>query len=57
MVRKKMPDGTGLLASVPQRRASSRGGEETAEETTLDKEYCDAIDKLRGSGRRCGMFA
>jgi hypothetical protein len=24
MVRKKMPDGTGLLANVPQRRTSSR---------------------------------
>ena len=42
MVRKKMPDGTGLLANVPQRRTSSRA----VDDSVLDKEYCDAIDKV-----------
>ena len=41
MVRKKMPDGAGLLAKVPQRR---RG--KGADDAAADKDYCDAIDKV-----------
>jgi hypothetical protein len=46
MVRKKMPDGTGLLANVPQRRTSSRAVDDSVQDATLDQEYCDAIDKV-----------
>ena len=41
MVRKKMPDGSGMLAKVPERRKDD-GGDAAA----ADKEYCDAIDKV-----------
>ena len=39
MVRKKMPDGAGMLANVPQRRSSSRGADEAAA-LEVDKKYC-----------------
>jgi hypothetical protein len=42
MVRRKMPDGSGMLASVPQRRQGGRG----ADADELDAEYCVAIDKV-----------
>ena len=42
MVRRKMPDGAGLLADVPQRRIDDAGGDAAS----ADKEYCEAIDKL-----------
>ena len=45
MVRKKMPDGAGMLANVPQRRSSSRGADEAAA-LVVDKKYCDAIDQV-----------
>ena len=45
MVRKKMPDGAGMLAKVPQRSESSRGADEAAA-LTVDKKYCDAIDQV-----------
>ena len=41
MVTKKMPDGAGLLANVPQRK-KSQGGDEAAD----DAEYCKAMDKV-----------
>ena len=41
MVRAKMPDGSGMLATVPQRR---QGSDVDADEA--DKEYCAAIDKV-----------
>ena len=45
MVRKKMPDGAGMLAKVPQRSESSRGADEAAA-LAVDKKYCDAIDQV-----------
>ena len=42
MVRRKMPDGSGMLASVPQRRQGGRG----ADADEIDAEYCVAIDKV-----------
>lgn len=53
MVRKKMPDGTGLLANVPQRRTSSRAVDDSVQDATLDQEYCDAIDKVSAVFGRC----
>ena len=41
MVRKKMPDGSGMLAKLPERRKDN--GLDAA---AADKEYCDAIDKV-----------
>ena len=41
MVRAKMPDGSGMLATVPQRR-QGRG----VDEAEADEEYCTAIDKV-----------
>ena len=41
MVRKKMPDGAGMIAKVPQRRLGNG-----ADDATADKEYCNAIDKV-----------
>ena len=46
MVRKKMPDGAGMLANVPQRRKSSRAGDDHAHDAMMDKEYCEAIDHV-----------
>ena len=42
MVRKKMPDGAGMIANVPQRRVGNGADNGAA----ADKEYCDAIDKV-----------
>ena len=44
MVKKKMPDGAGLLANVPQRK-KTKGGK-GADEDAADKEYCVAMDKV-----------
>ena len=41
MVRNKMPDGSGMLAKLPERRKDN--GVDAA---AADKEYCDAIDKV-----------
>ena len=41
MVRKKMPDGSGMLAKLPERRK-----DDGLDAAAADKEYCDAIDKV-----------
>ena len=41
MVRKKMPDGSGMLAKLPERRKDN-----CLDAAAADKEYCDAIDKV-----------
>ena len=41
MVRKKMPDGRGMLAKLPERRK-----DDGLDAAAADKEYCDAIDKV-----------
>ena len=39
MVRKKMPDGAGMLANVPERS-------KVLDDATADAEYCKSIDKV-----------
>lgn len=41
MIRKKLPDGTGLLKELPTRAKSTSEDDDAA-----DKEYCAAIDKV-----------
>ena len=42
MIRKKMPDGSGMIAKMPRRRRDQGGGDAAA----ADKEYCNAINKI-----------
>ena len=47
MVTKKMPDGAGMIANVPQRKKTK--GTKGADEAAADKEYCEAMDKVSNS--------
>ena len=47
MIRKKLPDGTGLLKELPTRAKSTSEDDDAA-----DKEYCAAIDKVNSYTRR-----